>query len=148
MGQSFTPSLSSVGFVQLDISDGHPNNGLGATLYVNLRSSSITGAVLSSSAPVFMPETPSGGGVTNFFFSAPAAVVPGTTYFFEVVVQSGDLCRLNTVADLYSGGTLLYQGAAQPLQDSWFREGTIVPEPSTAALLLAAGALFCVRRKK
>jgi len=148
MGQSFTPSLPSVGFVQFELYDGHPNNGLGATLYVNLRSNSISGLILSSTDPVFLPEIPSGGGVASFLFSTPAAVVPGTTYFFEVVVQSGDLWRLNVLADLYGGGTLLYQGAAQPLEDSWFREGIIVPEPSTVALLITAGALFCVRRKK
>ena len=42
IGQSFTPALPSVGFVQLELFDGHPNNGLGATLYVNIRSGSIT----------------------------------------------------------------------------------------------------------
>src|SRR5438105_4723971 len=65
IGQSFTPALSSVGFLQLELFDGHPNNGLGATLYVSLRSTSITGPILKSSDPVFLPDTPSGGGVTN-----------------------------------------------------------------------------------
>jgi len=95
-----------------------------------------------------MPETPSGIGVTNFFFSTPVPVVPGTTYFLEVIVQSGDIWGLNTVPDLYSGGTMFYQGAAQPLQDLWFREGIIIPEPSTMALLITAGALFCARPQK
>ena len=121
MGQSFIPSLSSVGFVQLELFDGHPNNGLSATLYVSLRSGSITGAVLSSSSPVFMPETPSGGGVTNFFFSPQIAVTPGTTYFFEVVVQSGDLWRVNATTDVYPRGTSYLQGNAQPVFDLWFR---------------------------
>ena len=148
IGESFTPSLSSVGFVQLNPFDSRPNNGLGAMLYVNLRSNSITGPVLGSTFPVFMPETPSGIGVTNFFFSTPIPVVPGTTYFLEVIVQSGDIWGLNTLPDLYSGGTMFYQGAAQPLQDLWFREGIIIPEPSTMALLITAGALFCARPQK
>src|SRR5580765_100770 len=96
MGQSFTPSLPSVGFVQFELFDGHPNNGLGATLYVNLRSNSITGPILSSSDPVFLPDTPTGGGLTNFLFPGGASVIPGTTYFFEILVQSGDLWLVNS----------------------------------------------------
>jgi len=148
IGQSFTPSVSSVGFVQLALYDGHPNNGQGATVYVNIQSNSIAGPVLSSTDPVFLPDTPLGGGVTNFLFSTPVPVVPGTAYFFDVVVQSGDLWRLDTVPDLYPGGTMFLQGAAQPVQDIWFREGIIVPEPSMVALLITAGALFCVRRRQ
>ena len=140
LGQTFVPSLSAVGFVQLELFDGHPDNGLGATLYVNLRSDSMTGAVLSTSSPVYMPETPSGGGVTNFFFSPGATVVPGTTYFFEIVVQSGDLWRAN-VAGRYLLGNAYFQGVAQPFDDLWFREGIIVPEPSSTLLLLLAA--FC-----
>src|SRR6266545_7548571 len=37
LGQSLTPNLSSVGFVQLILNDGNINDGLGATLLVNLR---------------------------------------------------------------------------------------------------------------
>src|SRR5689334_20779505 len=126
VGQSFTPSLSSVGFVQLELFDGHPNNGLGATLYVNLRSNSITGPILSSSDPVFLPDTPTGGGLTNFLFPGGASVIPGTTYFFEILVQSGDLWLVNSLgANDYSAGTAFLQGAAQPLEDFWFREGII-----------------------
>src|SRR6266404_1497869 len=56
LGQSFTPSLSSVGFIRLFLIDGVRNNGLGATVYVNLREDSITGPVLGLSGPVFMPD--------------------------------------------------------------------------------------------
>jgi hypothetical protein len=147
IGQSFVPSLAAVGFVQFELFDGIPHSGVGATVYVNLRSNSITGPILSSTAPVFMPDTPTGGGITNLLFSAPAAVVPGTTYFFEIVVQSGDLWRAN-VGGTYSPGTAYFQGNSQPFDDLWFREGIIIPEPSTVALLITAGTLFCVRRKK
>jgi hypothetical protein len=40
-GQSFTPSLSAVGFVRLNLNDPNPINGLGATIYLNLRTGSI-----------------------------------------------------------------------------------------------------------
>jgi hypothetical protein len=149
IGQSFTPSLSAVGFVQFELFDGHPNNGLGATLYVNLRSNSIAGPILSASSPVFLPDTPVGGGVTNFFFAGGAAVAPGTTYFFEIVVQSGDLWHVNSLgADDYPRGTAYYQGISQPLEDLWFREGIVIPEPAAAWLVIVtAAAWFCVRRK-
>ena len=148
IGQSFTPQLSSVGFVQLEPFDGQPNNGQGATLYVNLRSNSITGPILSSTDPVFLPDTPFGGGVTNFLFSSPVPVVPGATYFLEAVVQSGDFWRLNTLGNLYSGGTMFLQGAALSMQDLWFREGVIVPEPSVSAVFfLTAAAFLFIRRK-
>ena len=97
---------------------------------------------------MFVPDTPFGGGVTNFLFSTPVALVPGTTYYLETVVQSGDLWRLNALPDLYPGGTLFVQGGAQPVLDSWFREGIIIPEPSAALISFVVGAIwFCVRRR-
>src|SRR5438876_9222847 len=63
IGQSFTPGLQSVRFVKLWISDA---TGLEGTLYVNLRGDSITGAVLSASAPVMLPSN-FGGPVTFLF---------------------------------------------------------------------------------
>jgi hypothetical protein len=146
VGQSFTPSQTSVGFVQLEPGDGLAFNGVGATLYVNLRSNSISGPIMSSTAPVFMPDH--FFGITNFIFSTPAAVVPGTTYFFEVVVQSGDNWVVNTLGNVYPGGIAYFSQAAQPIWDLWFREGIIVPEPSAAWLILLGGGLwFYVRRK-
>src|SRR5437870_5287481 len=51
IGQSFTPGLSSVGFVRLNLSDAITGNGVGATVYVNLRADSITGPILGSTDP-------------------------------------------------------------------------------------------------
>src|SRR6266478_6631802 len=56
IGQSFVPSLPSVGFVQFEVFDGLPGNGNGAMLLVNLRSNSMTGPILSSTAPVPVPS--------------------------------------------------------------------------------------------
>jgi hypothetical protein len=87
-------------------------------------------------------------GRTNFFFSAPVPVVPGTTYFLQPVVQSGD--AWTTSLDInykYPGGTIFFSGIADSSFDMWFREGIIVPEPSfVALLLLGAGVLFWRRR--
>ena len=148
VGQSFVPSLSSVGFVQFDLFDGHPGNGLGATLYVNLRSNSITGPLMSSTSPVYMPETPSGGGVTNFFFSTPAVVTPGNAYFFEVIVQSGDVWRVNDIGPSYQNGRAYISGVAQQFDSLYFREGIIVPEPSAAwIVIVGVFSWFYARRR-
>jgi hypothetical protein len=57
MGQSFTPALSSAGFVQLQFVDYLPQDGIGATVYVNLWSDAIgTGTLLGSTTPVYMPD--------------------------------------------------------------------------------------------
>src|SRR4051794_17057999 len=87
VGQSFTPQFSSVGFVRLFLADD-VLNGVGATLYVDLRADSITGQIIGSSQPVFMPA----GFVdrVDFFFGSPVTVSPGTTYFLQPIVQSGD----------------------------------------------------------
>jgi hypothetical protein len=80
MGQSFTPQLSTVGFVRLFLYNGILGNDSGAQLYVNLRTSSITGPLLGSSAIVFIP---SGGfaSTVDFFFTNGVPVTPGQTYY-------------------------------------------------------------------
>jgi PEP-CTERM motif len=150
MGQSFTPSLSSVGFVQLEFLDFSPRNELGATVYVNLLADSITGPVIDSTAPVAMPD-----GAFNlieiFFFSTPAAVTPGTTYYFQpMVVQPGsdDPWDVITASFNYPGGSFYFNGTADLSLDLWFREGMVVPEPSASWLvLLGSGIFFYARRK-
>ena len=68
LGQSFTSTNSAVGFIRLALRD-YSINGTGATLYVNLRADSITGPILASTDPVFMPD----GfiGYPNFFSQLP-----------------------------------------------------------------------------
>ena len=144
VGQSFTPSFSSVGFIMLNLADGVPGGGGGGTPSVNLRANSITGTILGSTTPVTLPSH--FFGVTNFFFTTPITVVPNVTYYFQLVSGGGGFCSY--VTDGYAGGTAISQGAAKNY-DLWFREGVVVPEPSSALLvLLGGGVLFYARRKK
>jgi len=145
LGQSFTPTLSSVGFIRLNSGDS-TFNSLGATLYVNLRADSITGTILGSTSPVFMPDGFSG--YTNFIFSIPVAVTPGTTYYFQPVVQSGDTWGIVGYGYGYAGGVGFSQGLPLPGSDLWFREGILVPEPSTFCLWLVGGAVFVIHRAR
>jgi len=154
MGQSFTPALSSIGFVQFDFIDAEVgnDNGVGATIYVNLWSGSISnGTLLASTDPVYI-QTEAFDLVTNFFFSSAVTLTPGTTYFLQPYLESGDtrMCIVDSPAFNYSGGTLYFNGAPDPNnQDLWFREGVIeVPEPSSLVLILLGSGLFlCVRQK-
>ena len=151
LGQSFTPSLAAVGFVRLDLYDPIVGNSKGATVYINLRSDSIGGTILATSTPVSMPEGfgAGGGGFANFLFATPVPVTPGIVYYFDLAAQSGsDLwgVRRFVQGSDYPGGTEYLQG--QPgTDDFWFREGIVVPEPSSVALLfLGTGILFWRRR--
>jgi hypothetical protein len=150
MGQSFTPALSSVGFVQFNFTD-FPANG-SSMAYVNLWVGSIgAGTLLSSTAPVFIPQG-AFNYVTNFFFSTPVAVTPGATYYLQPEVQSGDVNSLGVNDGLfnYSGGTWYSQGAPNPNNlDLWFREGVLdVPEPPSGTLVLFGIGLFLYVRHK
>ena len=144
-GQSFTPVLSSVGFIRLYLSDD-AFNSLGATVFVNLRTNSITGPILASSAPVVVPDHFIGP--ADFLFSTPVQVTPEVTYYFQPVIQSGDnfsVYAYNTFN--YSRGMEFYQGAANPGFDLWFREGIVIPEPGTSAVLGLGLGLLAWRRR-
>ena len=144
IGQSFTPTLSSIGFIRLVVYDGVQNNSLGATLFVNVRTNSIGGAILGSTATILLPDGFGRGsnGVVDFFFSSPIPLSPGVSYFFQPVVQSGDTWGVSVYNTFgYSGGNAFVQGIASPGSDLWFREGIIVPEPSAAVLILVGLAM-------
>jgi hypothetical protein len=147
-GQSFTPTLAAVGFVQLEFVDPHPGDGVGGMVYVNLRADSLTGAILGSTDPVSMPDGFSLG-VTNFFFGTPLAVTPGTTYYLQPVLQSGDsLWSIVAGPFNYSGGTFFFNGAPNPNGfNAWFREGVLIPEPSSGLLVLVGFVAMWVMRR-
>jgi len=151
IGQSFTPVLDSVGFIRLWLYDNTQNNGLGATVRVDLHSGSITGPILASSSPIFMPDSFGRGSnaYVNFLFSTPASVTPGATYFFAPVVQSGDLWHIIDDPNYnYPGGTAIGGGQPVPPFDLWFREGIVVAEPSGVSLILLGIGIFVWRQRR
>jgi hypothetical protein len=147
MGQSFTPSLTAIGFVDLYLYDGNSLQTQGATVQVNLRSGSVTGPILGTSVSVFMPNN--FYGITNFLFTTPVSIVPGTQYFLQPVVVSGDGWGSYITDASYSGGIGIYQGVPVADRNLWFREGIVVPEPSSVALTMFGGvaAWWFGRRK-
>ena len=154
IGQSFTPSLSAVGFIQLELFDANPGNGLGATVAVNLMSGSITGTILGTST-VTLPDGFAGDAGANpppfgpiFYFATPVAVTPGTTYYFDIDVLSGDTWLVGTGPGGYAGGMGFSQGVGDSGFNLAFEEGIVgVPEPSVTWLALVGGGIFlCFRR--
>ena len=147
--QSFTPSLSAVGFVRLFISDNNAQDLLGTILVVNLRSSSMSGPILASTAPVALPT--GWAAIVNFVFDNPAPVIPGDTYYFDIMRLDGvDTWTANINFYNYAGGTLFLAGTPDPSnRDMWFREGIyVVPEPSSAAVFLIGSGLISWRLRK
>jgi hypothetical protein len=149
VGQSFTPSLSTVSFVRLRLYDINPGNSLGATLVVNLRSTSMSGPIMGTTT-VVLPDGYGYIGATNFLFATPVSVIPNTTYFFETLVQSGDSWGILSTPNTYPSGTFYSGGTGTsfPGNDIWFREGIIVPEPSALTLLCAGLAAVWFARSK
>jgi len=145
-GQSFTPGLPSIDFIRLIFDDGNINDALGATIYLNLRSDSITGPILASTAPVSMMN--GFRGTRNFFFPSTIPLTPQTTYYFDLVFVSGGSWNTIIEPHTYFGGEAFVQGQPYPGGDYWFREGLyVIPEPSAAAFAaFGAAALLFARR--
>ena len=148
LGQSFTPSLSAIDYIQLGMGVGN-RDGLGAAVYVNLMSTSFTGPIIGSTTPVVMPYG-YGFQATTFYFPASVSVTPGTQYYFRIIVQSGGTWNTGPAGPYnYAGGTGYGLGVAVPNEDLWFQEGIVVPEPSAAWFaLLGGGALVYARHKR
>jgi hypothetical protein len=134
-GESFVPTLSSIGFAQFYLNDASPVLQ-SSTLYVILWSGSSANSVyLGQTAPVTVG--PFSAGATTFYFSNPVTVTPGSTYFLQPIVQSGDNESAGVVPGYrYANGMAYIYGNAAPVQDLWFSEGIVVPEPSTFSLAI------------
>jgi hypothetical protein len=145
-GQSFTPTLSGINFTRLSISDGDPGDGLGSTWFLNLRSTGITGPILGTTASVYLPDGFTGH--PNFFFPNTIPLTPGTRYWFDVNSPDGGAWNIVFAAFHYPGGDGWVRGNDDPAGGYWFREGLVVPEPSSAAMLfMALGSVWVFRRK-
>ena len=84
IGQSFVPTMSSVGFIRLSLV---PTRFGGVTAHVNLWSDEIgTGTLLASTDPVFL--LPLVAGYPNFYFPTAVTVVPNNTYFVQLVSEA------------------------------------------------------------
>jgi hypothetical protein len=148
-GQSFIPTLSSVGFIRLGFYNVGVPGATDATISVNLWAGGIgTGTLLGTSTQLFLPVQ--SGAWANFFFSTPVAVNPGTTYYFQPVAVTGTN-SVNMVilgSDHYPNGSIMYSGTPISNEDVLFREGVVVPEPTSISLAFYAAAGLLLNRRK
>lgn len=165
IGQSFVPTIGSMNAVELQINDQGPGFIDGPTdLFVRIRSGTIGGAILGTSAATSYDDQPTGDPVvTRFLFGAPVALTPGSTYWIEFFM--GDLTypgnfgvmATNYQVDAYPSGEPFGDapGFSNPTLfpfDLWFRQGTVAVVPVPAGLplfvsgLLLAGA--CAHRRR
>ena len=142
--QSFTPSLNAVGFVQLRSLFTSPQ-GNTVTVAVNLRQGAYDGPIISSTDPLIIIGF---AGVGTFYFPGNIPVTAGQMYFFEPVLKSAGSVDVGFKdPSSYLGGSLWGNGVISQTGDLWFREGIVVPEPSTFSLLgLGAGIAFMLRK--
>ena len=118
-GQSFTPASSSVGYFQMNVIS------LGMVVQVNLRSNSFTGPILGSTYPMFVPNNYPGDNNITLFFPTSVPVTPGTTYYAEIIVQSGRGWDIAASAYGYEGGSMM----SNPSEDLYFQEGIVMSAP-------------------
>src|SRR6266480_5860685 len=146
IAQSFTPSLSAVGFVQFsEYISAFPGNDQ-VTFVVNLRQGAYNGPILSSTDPVILVNKITQIG--TFYYPDNVVVTPGQLYFFEpVLLSAGSMDIGYKSSSTYAGGYPFINGGPSGPGDFWFREGIVVPEPGAVWLFMFGGAVFLWRRR-
>ena len=143
LAQSFTPSLNAVGFVQLRSLFTFPQ-GNTVTVAVNWRQGAYDGPIISSTDPLVIIGF---ADVGTFYFPGNIPVTAGQMYFFDPVLKSAGSVDVGFKdPSSYLGGNLWGNGVISQTGDLWFREGTVVPEPATFALVGLGLGVICLRR--
>jgi hypothetical protein len=161
LGQQFVPTLTSMNFLKLWLEDAASNDPATATVQVNIRAGSISGTVLGTSTVVVPAEINLSGGttLTEFDFSSPISLTPGSTYVIQAAEVNGtvDNASFGWVGgplgnSTYAPGEAYIHGTLQPTFDFAFEEGVqSVPEPSTwlmAATAAIASAICVLTRRR
>ena len=147
--QSFTPSLNGIGFIEVWVTSTVTSTALA----VNLREGSPDGAILGTTHTVKIPLGTNYFGPLSFLFSEQIPLVSGQVYYMEPFMVKpgswGTSCHINAYYYNYAGGRYFNRDndTFQSL-DIWFREGIVVPEPGTMALVLLGASCFIWRHRR
>jgi len=142
--QSFTPSLSAVGFIQLSTFIQATSSG--ETVVINLRQDAYNGPIVSSTDPVFLINK--GTAISTFLFPGNIPITPNQVYYFEPLVLSGGNWFVGYKPSSYDRGDMYSNGTPSGgFVDLWFQEGIVVPEPGTVGLLFLGTSLFLWYRR-
>lgn len=132
VGQEFSPTLNSLGFVDVWIFNEAPVGP--ADFTVRIREGSIAGGILGASEMATIGSPPSLG-PTRFAFAATVGLTGGATHVLEVVqVMGGAGWGAGYGPNSgYAAGQAIF-GTSPVDYDLWFREGVLVPEPGVWVL--------------
>ena len=160
LGQRFNPDRAEMHFVELAMFDAttDPNGG---SAFVRVREGTLDGNILGTSETVFLEDCfqfPGGPGcgmaatqVAQVRFDFPEPILfPGTPNpVFEVVHAGGDPLGVAFASrNPYLGGHAFVEGAANFDLDLTFREGIVVPEPASVALIGLGLIVTSLRRRR
>jgi hypothetical protein len=144
--QSFTPEVAAIGFVQFQ-AVLYPEGGSSLTR-VNLRQGGTDGQIMARTDSLRIEDN--GLFVRTYYFPDNVPIEPGQMYWLDVELQSLAAPALSISFELlypssYERGDLYTRGSPSPGFDLWFREGVVVPEPSSL-VLCALGAVVILGR--
>jgi len=138
-GQEFVPALASLDSVELQMNS--QTSTLGSAL-INIRAGTIVGAILGTSNTLVMTNVGNPVQLYHFDFPGSVPLVPGNTHVIEVVNVAGGSIGMflggGFGGGTYAAGHAIHFDVQQIDDDLWFREGPVVPEPSTATLTALA----------
>jgi hypothetical protein len=157
-GESFTPGLSSIDWAEFSLRNESTNSGPFTPISLSLSvlnglsgTNGLQGTVLATSPAVSLTSLTYAP--LHFQLASSLALTPGNTYVLRVniITQNEGLGWEQKFGDAYTGGTMLQSPYDYTTvlagQDYKFSEGTGVPEPSSALVLLGAGIMTGLRRR-
>jgi hypothetical protein len=154
-GESFKPGLSSIDWAEFSLrNESSPFTPISLSLSVLnglSGTNGLQGTVLATSPAVSLTSLTYAP--LHFQLASSLALTPGNTYVLRVniITQNQGLGWEQKFGDAYTGGTMLQSPYDYTTvlagQDYKFSEGTGVPEPSSALVLLGAGIMAGLRRR-
>jgi hypothetical protein len=159
VGQSFTPTLSSLDFMTFLLQDEFGNP---ATFSVAIyQGAGFGGPILGTSNSISLPigfgDDNIFGDPVEFDFAGGITLTPGQVYTAELIGNPGNSYFVGYDDEgTYGGGDVYLQGGALSGADLVFQEGiftaTLAPEPTSLALCGSAGlvglAVARIRRRR